>query len=105
MEELEVFYQRLFKVAKHFIDQSKLFTVDALSNENNPTYASLAEFALMMASTIETIASVGGWDEERIAINAKQAALIMKEMALSISSHNQEMLTDSANRLEKMSFI
>ncbi len=104
-ENLQHFYQRLFKVAKRFIDQSKLFTVQDLSEHNDPTYDELAKYADMMAATIETIASVGGWSEDRIAINAQQAALIMKEMALAISAGDQDALDSSADRLEKMTFI
>ncbi|MFL9782815.1 hypothetical protein BCV35_013575 [Vibrio cyclitrophicus] len=104
-DQLLEFYQRLFRVAKRFLDQSKLFTVQELSDHNEPTYDDLARYAEMMSSTMETIAVVGGWNEERITINAQQAALIMKEMALAISAHDQEALTDAADRLERMSFI
>ncbi|MGL4225437.1 MAG: hypothetical protein ACRCSE_09990 [Vibrio sp.] len=104
-EQLHHFYQRLFRVAKHFLDQSKLFAVQELSQHNDPTFEELAKYAGMMATTMETIASVGGWSEERIAINARQAALVMREMALAISAHDQEALTQASDRLEQMSFI
>ncbi|EJH6266986.1 hypothetical protein AB3A00_003291 [Vibrio cholerae] len=104
-EQLQHFYQRLFKVAKHFLDKSKLFTVQELSQHNDPTFEELAKYAGMMAATMETIANVGGWSEERITINAQQAALIMKEMALAIAAHDQEALTQASDRLEQMSFI
>lgn len=103
--QLKDFYQRLFKVAKHFLDQSRMFTIEELQQHNDPTYDDLATFAALVASTMENIADAGGWTEERIALNAKQAALIMKEMAEAISNKNQENLRDAANRLEQMAFV
>ncbi|ODP98936.1 hypothetical protein [Salinivibrio sp. SS2] len=104
-EQLLEFYQRLFQVAKKFLDQSKLFTVQQLSCHDDPTFEDLAKYADMMAKTMETIADVGGWNEERISLNAKQAALTMKEMAIAIAQHDQDALTDAADRLEKITFI
>lgn len=104
-DQLKALYQRLFKVAKHFLDQSKLFTVEELQQHDDPTYSEFADFAGAMAGTMEAIADLGGWTELRIAMNARQAALIMKEMAEAISSKDQEKLEAAADRLEKMTFI
>lgn len=104
-EELHFLYQRVFKVAKHFLDQSKLFTVEELSQHNDPTYDQFADYARLMASTIDAIAEAGGWEEERISLNARQAALVMEQMALSIAKHDQEGLKTAGHELEKMSFV
>ncbi|KMV29062.1 hypothetical protein AB733_19995 [Photobacterium swingsii] len=104
-DELNFLYQRVFKVAKHFLDQSKLFTVQELSQHNEPTYEQFAEYANLMASTIGAIAEAGGWDEERISLNARQAALLMEKMALCIANHDQDGLKAAEHDLEKMSFV
>lgn len=105
MEELQKLYRQVFRVAKSFLDQSKLFTVEELCEHNDPTYDQVAEYAKLMASTIGAIAEAGGWDEERISLNARQAALIMERMALCIVAQDQKGLTVAAEDLEKMTFI
>lgn len=103
--QVEKLYYSVFKVAKHFLDQSKRFTIDQLHLHNDPTYDEVANLANNLASIITSLASSGGWDEERIALNARQAALFMEQMALAISKKDAESLSDAAQKLEKMDFI
>lgn len=102
---VEDLYQLVFKVAKHFLDQSKAFTIGDLCKHNDPTYDEIARNATVLASLISKMASLGGWDEERIALNAKQAALLMEQMASAISKQDDKALSSAAEQLGKMSFI
>lgn len=105
MDEVQKLYYSVFKVAKHFLDQSKMFTIDQLHQHNDPTYDEVASLANNLASIISHLASSGGWDEERIALNARQAALFMEQMALAISKKDQDCLFEAAKKLESMDFI
>lgn len=105
MEEVQTLYLSVFKVAKHFLSQSKAFTISELCQHNDPTYDEVANIARILASLISHIASNGGWDEERIALNARQAALLMEQMALAISKQDDKALKEAASQLEQMSFI
>ncbi|WP_454442802.1 hypothetical protein [Vibrio bathopelagicus] len=105
MEEIQEIYQRVFKVAKYFLDQSNFYTIQELAEHNEPTYDEVARIAKQLAGVLEQMAKNGGWDEERVALNASQAALHMIEMATSIAEQNQENLTSSSERLEKLTFV
>lgn len=105
MDEIQKLYYSVFKVAKHFLDQSKMFTIDQLHQHNDPTYDEVAELASHLATIIGYLASTGGWEEERIALNARQAALFMEQMALAITKKDDEALFAAAKDLENMDFI
>jgi hypothetical protein len=104
-EDVEKLYQSVFKVAKHFLNQSKRFTIHELAMHNEPTYDEVAKLANNLAAIIGVTASTGGWEEERIALNARQAALFMEQMALAISAKDDKALYEAADKLEKMDFI
>jgi hypothetical protein len=98
-------YQIVFKIARHFIQQSKLHSIDELLTHNDPTYEQIAHETKSLASIMEQIAAVGGWNEERIASNAKQAAIYMSEMAVAIINNKESDLEVAREHLEKISFI
>lgn len=105
MEEVEKLYQMVFRVAKKFLDQSKRFTISQLQTHNDPSYEELAEAASQLAAVIDSLAKAGGWGEERISLNARQAALLMEQMALAIVNKSEDDLERAAADLEKMDFI
>lgn len=105
MEEVLSLYQDVFKVANHFLVQSKAFTIQELAEHNEPTYGEVAKLAEQLAMIITQLASAGGWESERIALNAKQAALHMSEMALAITENNTDALAESRAKLTKITFI
>lgn len=98
-------YQVVFKVARHFIQQSKVHSIDVLLSHNDPTYEEIAEITKNLADLMQQLADVGGWNEERIAANAKQASLHMSEMATAIVNNDEDALELARNNLEKISFI
>lgn len=106
MEKLALeLYQEIFKTARFFLNQTDLHTIHELHEHNDPTYDDIAKSARGLSMLMETIAANFGWDQERIALNAKQAALVMSSMALAITEKDQEGLMKAKTELEQFSFI
>lgn len=105
MEQVEKLYRMVFRVAKTFLDQSKRFTISELQEHDDPTYDELAEAARQLAAVIASLAKTGGWGEERISLNAMQAALLMEQMAIAIAKHDENALERAAGELDRMDFI
>jgi len=104
-EEIQKLYHEVFKVAKHFLDQSVSFTIQELNGHNEPTYQEVADLANMLAGVINSLASSGGWNEDRIALNARQAALHMEQMALCIVNEDDTGLDVARKQLDAMDFV
>ncbi|QYK04916.1 hypothetical protein [Shewanella zhangzhouensis] len=105
MDDTKALYQIVFQTANRFLRQAKLFSIEELNEHNEPTYEELAVFARKIAAIIGQLANLGGCDETRIALNARQAALLMETMAEAIKDQNSEALDDAASKLEAMTFI
>lgn len=105
MDDIQKLYHAVFRVAKHFLDQSKRFTIAELKQHDEPTYEEVAQLARELAALIGALAATGGWDEERVALNARQAATHMEQMAIAIVLQDSEKLASAASSLEKMDFI
>ena len=106
MNTTEEIYQHLFKTANHILEQSKLFTITELAEHDDPTYEEVAKIANRLAVIISQLADdAGDWASERIALNAKQAALHMAEMASAISEKNIEDLDLAREKLDQLTFI
>lgn len=104
-EKIQELYQLVFKVSKHFLEQLEVFKVEELAKHNEPTYDDLAMHAKKVAEVMTIFAAHSDWSGERVALNAKQAALYMEQMALAIGDHNQEELDKAAENLKSMDFI
>ncbi|WP_278403794.1 hypothetical protein [Pseudoalteromonas ruthenica] len=104
-EQIQKMYRLVFGVAKHFLEQFQLFTIEELAEHDEPTYAEIAGRAKRLAEIMTVFAEHGDWSSERVALNAKQAALHMERMALAISEENNEELEQAAQCLQKMDFI
>lgn len=105
-EQVGSLYQAIFKVAKHFIEQSKANSIIELREHDEPTYAELAMLAKDVASILEAIANIeDDWDNQRLALNSKQAALHMEQMALAINNDDQTALQEELEKLEKLALI
>lgn len=104
-EEIKGLYQIIFRVSKHFLEQFNMFTIEELAEHNEPTYDSIAEHAKRLAEIITVFAEHSDWSGERIALNAKQAALYMEQMALAITEDNNADLNRAAKSLNAMDFI
>ena len=104
MEEIQRLYQSVFRVANHFLEQASMFTIAEL-DEHNPSYEELAKIARFLASNIHSLAQMGEWDEERIALNAMQAVRLMERIAIAITWQNQEDLQEALGELDAMAFI
>lgn len=104
-DKIQELYHLVFKVAKHFIEQFEMFTIEELAEHDEPTYEVVAERAKRTAEIISIFAAHSDWSGERIALNAKQAALHMEQMALAIAEENEEDLAQAAKYLNAMTFI
>ncbi|EHS1094336.1 hypothetical protein NMV64_003369 [Vibrio cholerae] len=105
MDEVLKIYQDVFKVAQHFLKQSKFYNIEELAQHNEPTYEQVAELAQLLAGILAQMAANGGWDEERVALNASQAAMHMHEMARAISKKDKEALGSARAKLSNMTFV
>jgi hypothetical protein len=104
-DKIHELYQLVFKVSKHFLEQMIAYKVEELAEHNEPTYDELAMHAKRVAEVMTVFAAHSNWSGERVALNAKQAALYMEQMALAISDQNQEELDKAADNLKAMDFI
>ena len=98
-------YQIVFNIARHFIEQSKLYSIEELLEHNDPTYEEIAKNTKALAKLMESVADLGGWNEERIALNAKQSAIYMSQMAIAIVQNNENDLKIARSHLESITFI
>ncbi|OXS02405.1 hypothetical protein [Shewanella algae] len=105
MDQVHVLYQSVFQIANRFLNQAHIFSIAELKAHNDPTYDELAKFAHKVAQILAKLAEIGEWDEERIALNARQAALHMEEMAIAINKEDKEKLDAAAAKLADMPFI
>ncbi|MFV0597648.1 hypothetical protein [Shewanella sp.] len=103
-DKIEQLYQTVFKVANHFLTQASMFTIAEL-DEHNPSYEELAKIARLLAGNIQSLAQMGQWEEERIALNALQAARLMERIAQAITKRSEEDLTVALDELNAMPFI
>tara|TARA_R110002033_G_scaffold124195_2_gene166334 strand:+ start:10078 stop:10392 length:315 start_codon:yes stop_codon:yes gene_type:complete len=104
MDQIEQLYQIVFKVANRFLKQASMFSIAEL-DEHNPSYEELAKIARLLAGNIQSLAQMGQWSEERIALNALQAARLMERIAQAITKQSEEDLSDALRELEAMTFI
>lgn len=104
-EKILELYNEVFKIARHFLKQTDSHDIFTLNQHNNPTYEKIAQSAEFLAALMEAIAMDGGFNEVRISLNAKQAALFMKSLALAITEEDQEKLDEAKNQLANLNFI
>lgn len=104
-DEIQQLYRLVFKVSKHFIEQYNDFEIHELAGHDEPTYEELAKRAKRTAEIISIFAAHSDWSGERIALNARQAALHMQQMAVAITENNQEDLAEAARLLNAMDLI
>ncbi|MFM5404086.1 hypothetical protein ACET89_16955 [Aeromonas veronii] len=97
-------YQTIFKVAQYFLTQAKFYTIEQL-REFDPSFDEVAKHARLLASNLTTLGAMGAWDEERIALNAQQACLLMERIALAITKGTEDKLQEAVSELDRMTFI
>lgn len=106
IEEMAIeMYQMVFKIAQHFIRQSKNYSIEELLTHDDPTYENIAKETKTIAKLMESLAELGGWNEERSSLNVKQAAIYMSQMAIAIVEVNEKDLKEARLHLEKITFI
>jgi hypothetical protein len=104
-QEAAEMYQLIFKISRYFITQSRNCSIDELLTHNDPTYEEIAKETTSLAKFMESLADLGGWDEERMTLNVKQAAIYMSQMAMAIVNNNEDELKIARNHLESITFI
>lgn len=104
-KDLDVLYQKLYSVANHFLEQTSMFTINDLNGHNPKTYVLVAQHCQMISANIEALTRMDVWDDERKALNARQAALVIERLALAIKMQHQEDLDRAVDELYAHTFI
>lgn len=96
-------YQRLFKVANRFLEIAGTFSIGEL-RDHDPSVGELARSATMLAKVMNELAD-DEYSEERIAINAAQAALFMRQVAIAVRKQDEKLLEKAISDLENVEFV
>ncbi len=98
-------YETIFRVSRHFLNQSKKHSIFELKQHNEPTYEEIARMAKDLAGVMDMLADIGDWDESRMALNAKQASIHMSEMAEAIEKGCEDTLENARQKLEGLALL
>lgn len=101
--DIRELYQRLFEVANGFLNLTSNFSIQKLQ-EHDPTVEEIAQAATLLAKVMNELAD-NDYSEERIALNAAQAALFMRQIAIAVRKNDQALLDEGAAKLEQFQFI
>ncbi|WP_338517991.1 hypothetical protein [Alteromonas gracilis] len=96
-------YQRLFRVANEFLALSMSLSIKDLQ-DHDPSVSEIAKAATMLAALMDELAD-DEYSEKRIAMNAAQAALFMRQIAIAVRKDDQELLDRSIADLENINFV
>ncbi|BCT19838.1 hypothetical protein ACT9TS_12945 [Enterobacter asburiae] len=97
-------YRKIQEVSAWFVRHVEAKTIDQLRGFN-PSFAQIAKLSSSTADIITTLLQAGIWDDERVMSNARQAALLMQQVAEAIEHGDMPSIQDGADRLSKMTFI
>lgn len=104
LQQVHDLYQKIFQVANYFLEHAKLYSIEELQGFD-PSFEDVAKHARLLASSLTTLGAMGAWSEERIALNARQACLLMERIALAIGKQDQNGLAAAVEELDGMTFI
>lgn len=97
-------YQLLFKVTNKFLEMANKFGIHELQNKHNPTIEEIATDATDLSRIMNQIADEK-WDDERLAMNAAQAAHFMRNIAIAVRNGNEEVFSRSLRDLENHELV
>ncbi|HBK9380552.1 TPA: hypothetical protein LOG42_003478 [Escherichia coli] len=97
-------YWKIQEVSAWFVKHVNAKSVEQL-RDFNPSFAEIADLSDATADIITKLLQVGVWDDERVMANARQAVLLMRQVAESIERGDNDSIQDGANRLSAMAFV
>lgn len=97
-------YTKLHQVSGWFVRHVESKSIDELRGFN-PSFAQIANLAESTADIITQLLNVGVWDDDRVIANARQASILMHQVAQAIENRDDNSLKDGARRLALMDFI
>jgi hypothetical protein len=96
-------YQRLFKVANLFLNMTMCLSIAELKC-HDPSVEEIARLATLLSKIMNQLVD-NDYSDERISINAAQAAHLMRQIAIAVRKDDQELLNRSVGELEKLDFV
>lgn len=97
--DIHKLYQLLFLVTNKFLAMANKFSIQELQQEHDPDVDSIASDATDLSKIMNQIADEK-WEDERLAMNAAQAALHMRMVAIAVRKGNQELFDKALADLE-----
>lgn len=97
-------YWKIQEVSAWFVKHVNAKSVEQL-RDFNPSFAEIADLSDATADIITKLLQVGVWDDERVMANARQAVLLMRQVAEAIERGDNDSIQDGANRLSAMAFV
>ena len=98
------FYELIYKITNNFLVMADKFTISELKKKHDPTMLEIAEDATDLSKIMNSIAD-DKWDDERLALNAAQAALHMRRAAIAVRNENKELFEQAINDLASLSLV
>lgn len=93
-------YWKIQEVSAWFVKHVNAKSVEQL-RDFNPSFAEIADLSDATADIITKCV----WDDERVMANARQAVLLMRQVAEAIERGDNDSIQDGANRLSAMAFV
>ncbi|MCY3510895.1 hypothetical protein KIN65_18245 [Klebsiella michiganensis] len=97
-------YWKIQEVSAWFVKHVNAKTIEQLRGFN-PSFAQIAKLSNSTADIITTLLQAGIWDDERVMANARQAALLMQQVAEAIEHGDMQSIQDGSDRLSQMAFV
>lgn len=96
-------YRRIIRVVSFFLEKATHVGLDDL-RDFNPAVDELAEDIEKLAGILQVIASMSSYDEQNIAIQATQCAIVMKRIAALVNDAEADdsQLRDLLSELERL---
>lgn len=105
-DDLRELYAYIIKFANFFLDKTVGLQFDIRTlQEHNPSFDEVANIARLVATNIELLAERDSFDSQSIAIDSKQIAYLMGQIASGITQGDKGMVEQARSQLDKMPFL
>jgi hypothetical protein len=97
-------YQVMFRITNRFVKMANEHSIYELKEKHDPTMEEIADDARELAKIMNHIADEK-WGDERLALNAAQAALYMRRVAIAVRNSNEEVFNSALAELESHELV